>query len=321
MDLRNDEYSDLEKAIIRTVAYFDIFDYPLTLVEIYKWLYQPSRPYSLFEISQALSGDELKAKVEVKFGFYFLVGRESTIQTRLERYQIAEKKFKIALKTVWWLRHLVFVKMIAICNNVGYNNGTKESDIDFFIVVQKGRLWWSRLVITLTATLLRVRRHDKRIIDGICLSFYVASDHLNLSDIAIKPLDSYLIYWFATLTPIYDDSAVYSELIAANSWLTDYLPNFYLINLNNRRRIKDNRYIKFSKNFDGAVLAGSFGNWLEKLAQVVQVKKIKHYFGEVANEPNTNVVISSSMLKFHKTDRRQYYHDLWQARLNSLGIL
>jgi len=321
MSKNQGQLADLEKAILKTVAYFDIFNYPLTLVEIYKWLYQPDQHYSLFEISQALAADNLKAKIEVKFGFYFLAGRELIVQTRLERYQIAEKKFKIALKIVWWLRHLVFVRMIAICNNVGYNNGTKESDIDFFIVVKNGRLWWSRLMIALAATLLRVRRHDRRIIDRICLSFYVADDHLNLADIAIEPLDSYLIYWFATLAPIYDDSAVYSELIKANSWLADYLPNFYSVNLNNRRRIKDNRYIKFSKNLDSLILAGPFGDWLEKLALLVQAKKIRRYFGQVANERNTNVVIDSSMLKFHKTDRRQYYQDLWQAKLIDLGIL
>jgi len=321
MSKNQGQFTDLERAILKTLAFFDIFDYPLTILEIYKWLYQPKENYQLSEIVQAMDSANLNDEVAGKFGFYFLSGRQSIVTTRLERYQIAEKKFRIALRTVWFLRRLAFIKMIAICNNVSYNNATKESDIDFFIIISRGRLWWSRLVITLAATSLRVRRHDKRIIDRVCLSFYMADNHLNLADIALKPIDPYLVYWLATLAPIYDNLGIYNQLLQANSWLSEYLPNFWPVDLNARRQVKDNACINFSKNFDQLVLGGVFGDWLEKLAKLVQAKKIKRYFGPTIDEPNTNVVINSSMLKFHKTDRRLDYQLLWQRKLNSLGIL
>lgn len=313
-------FSELEKAILKTLAFFDIFDYPLTLVEIYKWLYQPGSNYQIFDISQILDLRNLISKISTKNGFYFLRGRDIIIQTRLERYQIAEKKFKIALRSVWFLRSIAFIEMIAVCNNVGYNNGTKESDIDFFIVVKKGRLWLSRLMITLVATLLRVRRHDKKTVDRVCLSFYISDDHLDLSDIALKPTDPYLAYWFATLAPIYNEG-VYSKFIKANDWLKNYLPNFYFPVLNNRRVIKDSSFVKFLKNFDELVWGTAAGDWLEKFAKLIELKKINKYLGSSINEPNTNVIISESMLKFHKIDRREAYKDLWQKKLNSLEIL
>jgi hypothetical protein len=312
-------FNDLEKAILKTVAFFDIFDYPLVLIEIYKWLYQPDRDYQLSEITQALNSPNLKGVRATKNGFYFLVNRESIIQTRLERYQIAEKKFKIALRTVWYLRWLAFVKMIAICNTFGYNNTMAESDIDFFIIVKKGRLWWCRLLIVLLTTILRVRHHGQKITDRICLSFYLADDHLNLTDIALKPTDPYLAFWLATLAPIYDLD-IYQDFLKANGWLNYYLPDFYETFLNDRRKITDNSYIKFSRGFDELVLGGSVGDWLEKLAQRVQIKKVKGYFGQVADQANTNVVITSSILKFHKIDRRQEYQLLWQKKLKGLGL-
>ena len=314
------DFSNLEKAILKTLAFFDIFDYPLTLVEIYKWLYQPDKSYQLFEISQALASPNLGKIIAAEKSFYFLAGHRSLVNTRLERYQIAEKKFKIAKKLIFWLRWLVFVEMIAVCNNAAYSNAEPKSDVDFFIIVRRGRLWWSRLAVTLTATLLRLRRHGQKTTDRVCLSFYLADSHLNLADISLKPVDPYLIYWLATLAPIYD-LGIYQKFIATNVWLTDYLPNFYGSALNQRRLVADNSYLKFSKGLDRLILGGLIGDGLEKLAFLVQSARVKRYLGLAINQSDTKVVISQAMLKFHKTDRRSLYRELWRQKTKSLGIL
>lgn len=314
------KYNDLEQAILKTLAFFDIFDYPLTLVEVYKWLYAPSQSYQLFEINQALEQENLKNIVDCQNGFYFFTGRNEIINTRLKRYQIAEKKFAIALKTIYWLRQLAFIEMIAICNNVGYNNAAKASDIDFFIVVKNKRLWYSRLVITLVASLLGIRRHGQKIADRVCLSFYVADDHLNLADIALAPLDPYLTYWFATLAPVYD-AGIYRQFLAANNeLLKKYLPNFYPTALNSRRIVLDNAFVKFCKRLDESVLGGTLGSRLESWAKFFELKKMKkHTFG-LSHKSDTKVVINDFMLKFHENDRRQDYYNLWQKKLSRLGI-
>lgn len=307
--------NNLETSIIKTLAYFDIFDYPLTAVEVYKWLYQPDHSYSLAEVLAALDSID---KIQHQFGFYFLPGRQHIVRIRLDHYRIAEKKFKIALKAATWLRWLAFVKMIAVCNNVGYNNASPESDIDFFIIAQKKHLWWTRLTVTLITTFLGIRRKGDKVVDRVCLSFYIGSDHLSLQDIALSEVDPYLIYWFATLAPIYDLNT-YDELMANNSWLKQYLPNLYPTLLNNRRSIRDNQVVQFSKFIDTFILNSVVGQWLEKIAKKVQSKKINQYFGQAVNADSTDVVISSSMLKLHKTDRRSLYKDLWQKKLQNLN--
>lgn len=310
-------FTALETAILKTLAYFDIFDYPLTLVEIHKWLYRPPSSCRLGEINQALSGENLKGLVENNNGFYFLAGRRQIISTRLDRYRLAEKKFRIALKTAWWLRWLVFLKMISICNNVGYNNATSASDIDFFIIIRQGRLYLTRLLVTLAVSALGRRRHGKKIADRVCLSFYISGRHLNLADLALKPADIYLVYWFATLAPIYDQSA-YREFLAANGWLKDYLPNFYPADLTGRRKIGDNSLVKFCRNFKEKILAGFFGDWLERLAKRLQLDKMKKNPSFAGDD--FKVVISDSRLKFHENDRRREYQAAWEGRLKGLGI-
>ena len=313
-------FNNLEKAILKTLAFFDVFDYPLTLVEIYKWLYQPDKSYQLFEISQALASPNLEKAIAAEKSFYFLAGRQSLVNARLERYQIAEKKFKIAKKLIFWLRWLVFIEMIAVCNNAAYSNASQKSDVDFFIIVRQGRLWWSRLAVTLLATLLRLRRHGQKTTDRVCLSFYLADSHLNLADISLKPVDPYLVYWLATLAPVYDLD-IYQRFIGANRWLTNYLPNFYGLALNQRRFVSDRGYLKFSKGFDRLILGGLIGDWLEELARLIQLTRVKKYFGSAINQSDTKVVISQAMLKFHQTDRRSLYRELWRQKTKSLGIL
>ena len=135
----------MTQAILKTLAYFDIFDYPLTLVEIWKWLYvENNRSASLSEVRQSLA--QLAGRVETKNGFWFLPGRSGIIQTRLERYSIAEEKFKKLLKVVKVLRRIPFIKMIAVCNRLAYSNTDEKGDIDLFIITEKNRLWLTRLL-------------------------------------------------------------------------------------------------------------------------------------------------------------------------------
>lgn len=315
------QLSDLEKSILRTLAFFDIFDYPLTLVEIHKWLYQSTRPYSLLEILNALNSEHIKSLTEHQFGFYFFTGRSGIVRIRLNRYQIAEKKFKIALRSVRFLSWLGTLSMVAVCNNVGYNNGTKKSDIDFFMIITKGRLWWGRLMITLITTLLGVRRHGVKIIDRVCLSFYTAKSHLNLDDISLRPTDPYLIYWFATLTPIYSSDETYLEFMKANGWLKDFLPNFYNYYPTSRRSITSNHLVSWVKKVDRFIVGSWFGNWAEKFAQLIEARHVKEYLGDAVNQNNTNVVISSDMLKFHKVDRRDQYRQAFEERLIKLNLI
>jgi hypothetical protein len=311
---------ELKQAIIRTLAFFDIFDYPLTLVEIHKWLYleKSISKFSLFDVLQILENDNLKKYIENRDGFYFLSGRVDIIKTRLYRYQLAEKKFKIALRTVRLLKWFVPTKMISVCNNVGYNNGTEKSDIDFFIIVDKNRLWWSRLYITIITTLMGVRRHDQKFIDRICLSFYIAKDHLDISDISLNPDDVYLIFWFATLAPIYDFKT-YQDFFNSNKWVLNYLPNYYPNFLNNRRRVIDNKSSLAVKAFNSLIFK-KFGDIMEKIAKLIQTKKVEKYFGQKSGDLGLNVVISSSMFKLHKTDRREFYRQEWHKRLEKLNI-
>lgn len=304
------ECTELEKSIIKTVSYFSLFQYPLTLLEVYKWLFEPDREYGLTEILAALDSLVDKGVLEKKFGFYFLLGQTGTVQTRLERYRLAERKFKIALFVARRLYKLGYVRNISICNNAGYNNAQPGSDIDFFIIVCAGRLWLSRLLITLITSALGRRRHAKKIANRACLSFYLADDNYDLSGIALDQPDIYLIYWLATLAPVFDRDC-FEQFIRANCWQKKYLPNYYPAYLSGRRSLRIRRRFNPLERLKNRLKPFFGANWLEGLARAFQRQKMKgHLHSQLVG---TEVVITDSMLKFHENDRRREYFNAWQA--------
>ncbi len=304
-------YSDIEKSILKTVAYFDIFQYPLTLLEVYKWLFKPEVDYSFLEISKTLNGLVEKGVLEKKFGFYFFVGKSDEIETRLDRYYLSEKKFGIAQKIISKIKYLPYLRGVIICNNVGYNNAQPQSDIDFFIITQTKRIWSARFLVTILVSMMMRRRHAKEIANRACLSFYLSESHLNLSDIAIKPLDIYLIYWLATLAPVFGQE-IYLNLFDQNNWQRDFLPNFYPARMSDRR--------SQGKRLSGKVFQQNFlGNIFENLSRNIQRQKMKGHINHEHLE--TEVVVNDSMLKFHENDRRRQYFNEWEMRLKNLNIL
>lgn len=302
--------NSLEKSILATIAYFDIFDYPLTLVEIWKWLYQSVNQstvhgsrFNFLEIQKTLEdNDVVKSLVDTRRGFYFLKSREGILELRQVRYNLAEKKFKKALRVARFLKLMPGIKMIAVCNSLAWSNASEGSDIDLFIVTAKNRIWTTRFWATGFLKLFGLRP-GKITQDKICLSFFVDEANINLEPLAISQPDVYLIYWIAQLALIYDAGGVYRKFVQANQWVEKYLPNYFGAEPAERRWIAQAGWPKM-----GVGVGEKFFRWL-------QLKVMPPHLKEMANR-DTRVIISDTILKFHANDRREEYRGKWLKRIS-----
>lgn len=319
--------SSLEKAIIATICYFDVSDYPLTLVEIWKWLldgYEPramsfelikksAEPQAhnpkLTDVQKALDDSQyLKTKIETKNGFYFLKGRKDSVEQRKKRYNIAEQKFKKAIKVIRLLRYLPFVKMIAICNTLAYSNSQPEADIDLFIITTKQHIWQARFWVTGFLKIFGLRPSPQKTQDTFCASFFIDQDNLNLKKLAIEN-DVYLYYWITQVYPVYDEG-VYQQFIGANRWIKDKLVNSQAIRPSYRRRLDQ---VGGLKNIFEA-----FGRLFpESIFKNYQLKIMPAKLREMANK-DSRVVIQDYLLKFHDIDRREEFRNLFDQRLTEI---
>lgn len=311
---------NLKQSILQTLAYFDIFDHPLTQDELFRYLYIGNTNFKLdyVDFTKQLQNG-LSGIVEQDQGFYFLPGRKDIVQVRQSRVKLVEEKMKIAAKGIKKITQVPFVRAVFVCNTLGYGVVDEDSDIDVFIIVRQGRLFIARALATLYLSLFGLRRTKKKIKNKICLSFYVADNNLNLEKTAIDN-DIYLVYWLNNLIPVYDPDNLHQKILQANNWASKYLANG-LQNFSSSYHWSVNNY-KISqtiKNFFEKAWGLMYGDLIESQAKAMQLVKMKMNFISVQNENDTRVIVNDEMLKFHENDRRQEYRDKWLEKCKQIN--
>ncbi|MFH1255025.1 MAG: hypothetical protein V1667_00940 [bacterium] len=178
---------ELKEAIIKVIAFFDMFDYALTDWEIWRMLGVQCEFFEVVEKLEEMHKSPLPPLVKGgENGFYFLPGREKNIIERLNRYNFADRKFKRAVFVSKFFRFIPWVKMIAVGNLLGAHNLKDGSDIDFFIIAEDKRIWLARFFCAGIAKIAgwRPKNGDSR--DKICLSFYASAGAMDLSGLMMK---------------------------------------------------------------------------------------------------------------------------------------
>jgi len=318
----------LKEAIVKAVAFFDLFDYPLTSKEIWQNL---SVKCELNEVMEALEKMAWKfpipafvkgGVVEHKNGFYFLAGRGAIMEERFKRYNFTHRKFKRAVLIAGIFKFIPWIKMIAVGNLLGAHNLKNSSDIDFFIIAEDKKIWLARFFCAGLAKILGLRPRAGYARDKICLSFYTSDKAMDLSGLMLEnPLDPpfegrqtqdiYFTYWLAGLTPIYDIGGEYEKLVKANQWLYTSLPNWQPVEPARKRLVKP-----FRQRFYRDVVDLFFGG-LEPQCKKLQLKLLPFELKNLMNL-DSRVVVNDQIIKFHANDRREEYREKYQEKMKKL---
>lgn len=202
----------LSRAVVETVAYSDIFDYPLTAAEIHRYLI--GRAVSRETVLTALgSGELVPGYLTERGGYYCLHGREEIVGVRRERERAARVLWPRALAFGRVIASFPFVRMVAVTGELAMDNVGPGSDIDYFVVTEHRRLWLCRGLIL---GLVRLAAHAGV---AICPNYLVSECALELPD-----RDLYAAHEVAQMVPIAGFDT-YARLRRRNSWIFTYLPN------------------------------------------------------------------------------------------------
>jgi hypothetical protein len=308
--------SELAQSILAELAYFDMFDFPLTPIEL--WRYSRPAGTTLADVYAALESDPwLAERTEQRFGFWFLKGRDADVDSRLRRYRESEAKFQKALRYIKRISRFPFIRMIGVCNSLAYSNSRPDADIDLFIVTQPGRIWTSRMYTTGFLKLLNQRPNGNRTRDTLCASFFVTEDNLDLASLRRGHPDIYLAHWIWQVVPLYDSNNVYRKFVDANGWAKDAFPNAYPSQPVEPRRVNNSSRSERTKKWLEVGHSRALGGRWERFSERWQKKVMPRSLRDLANV-DSRVVLSNRILKFHDNDRRDEYQRRWVDSVSAL---
>lgn len=308
----------VNQSVIQTLAYFDIFEHPLTREELYRSLWKDESGVSSADFVNTIDKLAHQKVVGQKWGYYFLPQREAIVETRRRRTLIVERKMKIAQRAIKKMRWIPFIRAVFVCNTLGIQIAREESDVDIFIVTEKGRIWFVRFCALVLFALLGMRAGYGRTRDKICLSFFATRDALDMSVLQLGEPDIYLVYWLSSLVPVYDPCHLYDEVQKANQWAREYIALAASYELLRRWRVDDTFFSTCMRRLCELIFGGSFGDVVQKLLKRIQLKRIDNNFGDLIAASDSRVVVNDHILKFHDNDRREQYRKEWMKHISHI---
>jgi hypothetical protein len=254
--LQNAREGIVLRSVFHTLAYADVFDYPLTAPEVYRYLTATKATFE--EVLQALSDPTLFSQI----GAYFtLSGREHIVETRKRRAEVAARLWRKAARYGRLIAQLPYVRMVAVTGSLAMNNTDEGKDVDYMIVTAPHRLWTCRALTLLVARLAKL--------EGIslCPNYLVTTNALVFTERSL-----YVAHEIAQMIPI-SGLEIYKEIRDVNRWMEDYLPN-----ASNApelpRNVKPVNKLHFLQKVLEPVFDLPFGSWFERWEMNRKIKRL-----------------------------------------------
>lgn len=246
------------KEVLKPLLYADIFDFPLTFEEIYKFLEFEASPGVVKSLlDQAIRDRE----VIVVDQYYSLAGKPHLADLRQERFRAAQELWPKALHYGRWIASLPFVRMVAITGSLAVDNPRhSRDDIDYLIVTSPKRLWLCRALIILLV------RYGHRQGVHLCPNYLITE-----KVILFEENNLYIARELLQMVPIYGQDH-YLDLRKKNAWVTDYLPQGNKLNLDKINDVLSPMQQAF-KRLGEFIFGGPIGNLAEKILQKKQISK------------------------------------------------
>ncbi len=199
----------LAAAIKKTLAYSDLFDYPLTAKEIHHGLLEhAATPLAvLHELERLCAAGEIATRQN----YYCLPGREHGVELRERRRRTSEKILQSYSGVLRLIKNFPFIRTVALSGTLAFQNAKGDDDLDLFVIVERGRLWTVYFSLVLLLKALGRRR-------AVCLNCLLDTAHLAITD-----RDFFVAHQIVFLRPLGGVESL-RTFQQANAWCAQYLP-------------------------------------------------------------------------------------------------
>ena len=201
--------------LVQALLYFEVFNYPLTEEEIFvnSKISVGSLPQAQEDLQDAVE----KGWIKEHKGYFFLFGNSEKVARRERGNALAEKSIPKAVRWSRLIGKFPFVRGVMLSGSLSKNYMTADSDIDYFVVTEPGRLWVARTMLILFKKVFLLNSHK-----NFCVNYFVDLDHLEIED-RNNFTATEVAYIFPTV-----DYELYQTFRSRNEWVEEWYPNFGL---------------------------------------------------------------------------------------------
>jgi hypothetical protein len=293
-----------EKAVLQALAYFDVFDYPLTKEEVFHFCRH--QQINLKE-TEAFLKSLVNQGLVCQYGQFFQTKKDENWQKeRLLNNERAARFLPMARKMAAFIQAFPFVRAVFVSGSLSKQCMRTDSDIDFFIVTAPQRLWLARGLLILFKKIFLFNSHKY-----FCVNYFIDTEHLE-----IEEKNLFTATEIITLMPMCGKE-LYMQFQKANHWAWQIFPNAALRDTRQMPACRSG-WTKRSLEY---LLSGNLGAWLDRTFMRTMLafwkRKFKHFD---ANTFDTALKSTPHVSKHHPLHFQEKVLKAYRSRIKALGI-
>jgi hypothetical protein len=231
--------------------------------------------------------------------YFTLPGREAIVETRLFRAEVASRMWPRAVRYGRAIASLPFVRMVAVTGALAMDNAEPDTDVDYLIVTEPGRLWLCRAMVIALVVKPAARQGDV-----LCPNYLLSQRALILHE-----RNLFTAHELLQMTPI-AGMAVYRQMRRVNSWTARFLPNAHDPPRSVNPEPPARRPIRALAE---AVLWSPVGAWLEQWEMDRKVHKFSQQ-----GDAQAEVAFSADWCKGHFDSHGRFILEAFACRLREV---
>jgi predicted nucleotidyltransferase len=233
--------------------------------------------------------------------------------SRSQKCELMDEYIEYINQWSWIFKYIPCIRQVYLCNSITFNALHKNSDIDLCIITRSGYLRFARLFSWIVIKVTWLKREKGKFNNNnrkkFCLSFYIDEEHTDIYHLRKRQGDVYLSYWLAHTILLYSDGILSdNHLIEYNKKLLSYLPH----HPSSQSIVLGNNIIRgssYSKKIMEWLVYNRLGRLLQHSIWVIRWRWIGGYKkSRLSNHTQKEIIISSTMLKFHEDKRDIVQH-------------
>lgn len=291
----------MTKAILKSIAYFDIFDHPLHISELID-LCQESSTDIIPHLDVLISDKTL-----FEFSNYYSL--QSNIKPLVKKREAKTNAAQNYLKKLPFYAKLIksfpYVEGIGVSGSLSKNIMHEDGDIDYFIITAPNRLWICRtlLIVFKKIVLFNSKKY-------FCVNYFVDTNNLE-----IKDKNMFTAIETSYLLPVFNHQLI-CEFKTQNNWSKEFINQFQ-----HPMKKEDIVQRRGLKNIVQWTLKGRFGDKLDLYLMKFTYKKWQKKFSDFdMTKFELTMRTNRGVSKHHPRDFQNKVLASYAEKLKQLGI-